>query len=437
MRGRWVRLLAAGVVVAATALASGCVVLTGPPVVSQLQTIGDVQVSFTACATNATTCTNKGNSNSLPATGLSQVLLGFRVPASVTLPPTFTSTGPEALAFADSPGYAAELQRLDPAPAGRKWVGYITPTPVNYSDTAGPQSFAVQIPLKLGQAPDGSPFTTPLAQDVRVGGRQVNGSNPATRPVACGPSLTTLFDDDPNPEISLEHLIAVICVDSAATVNTNTRDLGVLGGNATGSGGPASLVSLPFTLRYSGTATAAANFNLSAASTLPNATLAVTPGALAPATNSDTQALVAVGIPAGAKAGTYDVTLTARLANGQIRTRIGKLTVTGAGGGGGTTGGNAKLKLTTLLPKGLSVVTARRSGIAVLIGANKTGTARVQLFQGTGRKNRKPKASKVVRLKVPGPTRVVLKSKKLKKGAFRIVIRAGGRNFVRSGNLTK
>ena len=34
---------------------------------------------------------------------------------------------------------------------------------------------------------------------------------------------------------------------------------------------------------------------------------------------------MAVGIPAGAKAGTYDVTLTARLANGQTRTRIGKL----------------------------------------------------------------------------------------------------------------
>ena len=127
----------------------------------------------------------------------------------------------------------------------------------------------------------------------------------------------------------------------------------------------------------------------------------MTPGALAPASNSDNQALVAVGIPAGAKAGTYDVTLTARLANGQTRTRIGKLTVTG--GGGGTTGGTVKLKLTTLLPKGLSVVTARKSGIAVLIGANKGGTARVQLFQGTGKKNKKPKASKGVRLKVPGP----------------------------------
>ena len=86
----------------------------------------------------------------------------------------------------------------------------------------------------------------------------------------------------------------------------------------------------------------------------------MTPGALAPASNSDNQALVAVGIPAGAKAGTYDVTLTARLANGQTRTRIGKLTVTG--GGGGTTGGSTKLKLTTLLPKGLSVVDGAQVG---------------------------------------------------------------------------
>ena len=70
------------------------------------------------------------------------------------------------------------------------------------------------------------------------------------------------------------------------------------------------------------------------------------------------------------------------------------------------------------------MVTARRSGIPVLIGANKGGTARVQLFQGTGKKNKKPKASKRVRLQVPGPTRVVLKSQKLTKGAYRVVITA-------------
>ena len=132
----------------------------------------------------------------------------------------------------------------------------------------------------------------------------------------------------------------VICVDAlSGGAITHAETSACSAGNATASGGPGSLVSLPFTLRYAGTATAAANFGLSATSTLPGATLAVTPGGLAPASNSDSQALVAVGIPAGARAGTYDVTLTAKLANGQTRTRTGKLTVTGAGGGGGTTGG--------------------------------------------------------------------------------------------------
>ena len=212
----------------------------------------------------------------------------------------------------------------------------------------------------------------------------------------------------------------------------------MLAGNATASGAPGSLVSLPFTLRYAGTATAAANFGLSATSTLPGANLAVTPGGLAPASNSDSQALVAVGIPAGAKAGTYDVTLTAKLANGQTRSRTGKLTVTGAGGGGTTGGGTTgKLKLTTLLPKGLSAETARESGIAVLIGATKAGQARVQLFQGSGRKNRKPKASKGVRLKVPGPIQVILTSQKLHEGQYRVVIRADGRKFVKRATLTE
>ena len=58
----------------------------------------------------------------------------------------------------------------------------------------------------------------------------------------------------------------------------------------------------------------------------------------------------------------------------------------------------------------------------------------MQLFQGRGKK---PKASKGVRLRVPGPTRVVLKSKKLVRGSYRIAIRADGRTFVRRATLTR
>ena len=113
------------------------------------------------------------------------------MPESVTVPTSFTSTGPEALAFAESASYESELQRLAPAQAGRRWVGYITPTAFTYSDTSGPQTFAVQLPIKLPQGPDGSPFAGPFAETVFVGARGVSASFPATRPVACGTALAT------------------------------------------------------------------------------------------------------------------------------------------------------------------------------------------------------------------------------------------------------
>lgn len=94
----------------------------------------------------------------------------------------------------------------------------------------------------------------------------------------------------------------------------------------------------------------------------------------------------------------------------------------------------ARLRLTTILPRRLSAALARRKGIVVLIGATKAAVARVQLFQGKGKLR---KASKRVRLRVPGPVRVVLKSSKLRKGRYRVVIRADGGTFVRRAALTR
>ncbi len=432
-RKAWTRAAAAVAVVAAIAVATGCVVFTPASVtIAQQQTVGNVQLNFTVCAsgTVAGSCADKGTSGSNAVTGTGQVVIGIQVPSAVGLPASFTSTGPEALAFADSPSYAAELQRLAPAPSGRKWVGYLSAV-TNYSDTSGPQSAPVTLPLTLGQGPDGSPFVGPVSATIVLGGRMVTAPSPGTRSVVClDPDLTKPFLEGTSPDVKV-----ATCGDATVAPSTPTRDLGILSAGATASGAPGSLASVPFTLRYAGTATATANFTLAGTTALPNATVAVTPGTLAPASNSDNQALVAVGIPAGARAGAYEVTLTAKLANGQTRTRTGTLTVTG--GGGTTGGGAARLRLTTILPKRLSVIAARRSGIAVLIGASKGGSARVQLFQGTGKKGKKPKASKTVRLRVPGPVRVVLRSSKLKVGPYRIVIRSDGRNFVRRAVLKK
>ena len=69
----------------------------------------------------------------------------------------------------------------------------------------------------------------------------------------------------------------------------------------------------------------------------------------------------------------------------------------------------------------------------VLIGSTRRVSARV-LFQGPARR---AKAVRTTRLRVPGPTRVVLRSKKLVPGAYRIVIRVQGRNIVRRGTLRR
>lgn len=291
---RWTRWLAAGALAAVTASSSGCVVFNGG-VAGQPEIIGDFRVGYTICASGSPMCEFPGNTNTLATSATGQGLVGFRVPVDVVPAATATSNGPEALAFTQSPSYAAELERLAPAPPGSRWVGYISAA-ISYSTTGGPQRINLEIFSKLPQGADGSPFASPVAADLRVGARQVTPSAPASRPVSCGPSLTSVFDDDPGTGTA-----GVICVDDETHFTNHLRDLGILAAGAHASGQAGTLAILPYTLRYAGNAVPGADYALTAASTLPGATLAVTPGSLLPAPDSDSQALVAVGIPAGAR----------------------------------------------------------------------------------------------------------------------------------------
>jgi hypothetical protein len=329
-----------------------------------------------------------------------------------------------SVTFTESPSYAAELQRLSPAPAGRRWLGFISATQ-NYDPATGPHTATVNLLFRLQRGPDGSPFTGPFTTDVKVGGRGVGPVAPESRPVSCGPDLRALFAD---PAASGA---VIICEDAGGTASGPVRDLGILAG-ASATAPQGGLANMPFTVRYAGPPTSQVTFRLSASSSLPGALFAVTPATIVPLPGVvNTTAQVGIGVPANARPGTYDVTLTAAV-NGQTRTSVGTLRVTAAPGA--AAGGAARLRLTTILPRGLSAAAARRRGIVVLIGATKAGPARVQLFQGRAKK---PKASKRVRLRVPGPVKVVLKSAKLRKGPYRVVIRADGRNFVRRGVLVK
>ncbi|MEZ5100855.1 MAG: hypothetical protein R3C15_13860 [Thermoleophilia bacterium] len=147
---------------------------------------------------------------------------------------------------------------------------------------------------------------------------------PSTRPVVCDDELVfapnfnepTMCSDDPN---------------QLATVNALTsnpvRDLGIVATGTASTVNPGATTTLTFFAKYSGTATAAATFQIAATTTAPGVTVTPNVGVLAPTSNSTTPIPVVTTVPEGTPAGTYEVRLTASLANGQTRTNIGTLTV--------------------------------------------------------------------------------------------------------------
>ena len=173
--------------------------------------------------------------------------------------------------------------------------------------------------------------------------------------------------------------------------------------------------------------------------------------------NSNTQVVaVAPAVPAG----TVDVTVTA-LGGTSPPSSTARYTYPAADGGGvlpGTAAGGSpsggavgvpgaaapptpvvagkglKETITAVLPSGLSAFEARHKGIAVLIGSSRPALASVALFQG---RDKKPKIRKSLRLRAPGPTKVVLKSAKLIGGAYRVAITVQGRSFNKRGTLAR
>jgi hypothetical protein len=422
-----IRLVAVAVaaVVGVAALASGCAIVSGFGPTGQVDVIGDVEGTVNVCASGSTNCAN-GNSDLTAIDGSGQLLVGIRAEDDVDLPASLPRVGSPPLTFAASPTYTAELQRLAPAGAGTRWAGYISPV-LAYSTGSGPQSISFKIVEALRRGADGSPVKGPINTFLVVGARLVTPTAPEGRPVTCGSSLTTVNQQD-----------TTICQDGSGGFGGGTRDLGVLAAAAQ-TAVPGELATFTFPVRYAGQASPQADFALTAGSTLPGSLFAVTPDTYQPPNDGSLQARVAVGVPATARPGSYDVRLTARLGNGQTRSATGSLTVRAAppgppGGGGVAPAATARLKVTAILPRRLSAALARRRGIAVLIGASKAGPARVQLFQGRAGR---PTAAKRVRLRAPGPIKVVLRSARLRKGPFRVVVVADGRRFMRRGTLAR
>jgi hypothetical protein len=362
---------------AAAAVLSGCVVIKAVTA-EQTGVIGPARVTVALCPSRTAGCPDQGNSKAGAENGSVQLLLGYRIPAGATAPARVGS-GDGLLTFAASPDYAAELQRLAPAPAGERWVGYLSGV-LAYAKAAAAQSTAV--PADFGLPADADPYPGPLPYRPVVGVRGVTGQSPATRPVRCYTSLTAAHADGADT--------AVICVDSPAAaalapdLSLATRDLAVIPGDPA-TAAPGVLVGVPFTLRYAGPASASANFALSAASALPGAVVAPSPGSLAPAGGGDSQVVVAVTVPAGAAPGIYDVTLTARLAGGQARTGTAHLVVAGIPGAAPGTAAGGPAEAQPPPPQVLHAAAPRRRLVRLRLTWRRDRRARyynLQIYQG-------------------------------------------------------
>jgi len=252
------------------------------------------------------------------------VLLGLSVDARYVPPASFTTDFPDSQPFTASPSYTAELTRLSPPVAGRKWAGYISDA---RTYTPGKEVKA-RVPIIRPLLPDGSPNASVFAYGWVIGSRGVLPDAPATRAVACGDDLTVASLDT-----------ATICADqrSGFTDGGFNDFVFLTPPPVTVQHGQTAIV--PVAGKLAGPARPGISFALSASTTVPGATALTNVPTLAPPGDSTTSVTVSVPVPAATAPGTYAVTLTGTLASGETRAATGSLIVPGAGAGGGAAAG--------------------------------------------------------------------------------------------------
>jgi len=333
-------LLALGIAGLMVFALSGCFVITADSP-SQLNTIGDVVVHTEACITSGSApCTGEGNSGwsfndaGSPVDG--QFLIAYRVPDGYGAPTQITSTsGSPQLVLNANPSYTSQLTTLAPPPAGEHWVGFMSDT-VTTPPANGAYVFDTHFTRPPAQ--NGAPSNVPFQYLTVTGAREVVSTTTGLhgdRPLNCGSTFAELHGVPAGPPPS-GPTDSTTCIDSPTVATTATslpadtvlftRDLAVAPGSAAANRG--STVNVPFTLNFVGPADPSAVFSLASSVTgLTGASAAPVNSTFNPPANSSTVQNVAVKVPAGAKAGTYQVPFSATLANGQTRTAVGTLTV--------------------------------------------------------------------------------------------------------------
>lgn len=319
------RLLPALALGALALLMSGCVSVTG--LTFSQSGVGPVVLGVNGCANKTGSACPTSLSTLVTTNDPGQMLVALLVPTDYPAPATFTLVGQAAPVFRPSPTYTSELQRLLPTSPGQKWAGYISDVSTFTPGSTGSLSFSFDRPAPA----DGSPRPAPADITVVVGARTASGLNGdvGTRPVFCGATPADLSGSADN----------TVCRDSQANVNRRARDLALSGGAPVAVAAGATAI-VPVTARYAGDAAPEVNFTLSATTTVPGATAVPNALAYAPPSDSTNTVSVSVAVPPSTPPGTYGVTLTARLATGDVRTATAPIVV--GTGTGGVTGASAR-----------------------------------------------------------------------------------------------
>lgn len=297
----------------AAALLSGCVVITAQTS-QQLNTVGAVRLTTTACFSKQPGCPDTGNTGYGATSGGFQVMLGYRIPTATSTPQSFNTTAGQFLNFERDATYAAELQRLMPPAPGQKWVGYRTGS---LSSAPNNPNFTVAPTFALRQGDDGSPFGGPFAYRVVSGARAAPGNSNA--PVDCGSNPA---GNDANK---------TSCVDSPSIseAGTNlqqaTQDLGILDQGADFRAHKGSAAPVQFRLVYAGNGPAP-SFGLKASTDIPGATAKVQLSSIVPSP-AGSKVPVKLQVPHNVPDGSYDLTLVASLPNGQTRSRTHEIQI--------------------------------------------------------------------------------------------------------------
>jgi hypothetical protein len=252
-----------------------------------------------------------------------QFLLAYRVPQGTSAPDSFNSTSGPALTFRKSSSYTSEVQRLQPAPAGQEWVGYVS-DPFSIAVSPNPTVGTVGPVFGLPRPADGSPFAGPFTYRTIAGGRETNLTDAGTRPVVCAVSDITASISATGGALT-ECMSSPTLPDLATSLSVPVSDLALIP-TGTPSVYPGDTASVPFDAKAVGAAAGGTAYALSVASTLAGSSGSPATPNFTPAPGDNATA-ANVKVPVNAAPGQYPAVLIAALANGQTRQGSGNFKV--------------------------------------------------------------------------------------------------------------